>query len=146
MNNNGRVNLFDSTYNSSHTNPFSDNSYHRKPNGNNNQNLDSFNEAPVDFNESLLNQLESQNDEEISSMHLRLKKLKNLSLKMNDEIDFSNNEIINNLNGTFGNTVSKLKDVMGKAKDMADRSRISFKTWLIVFFCVFLLFFYIWIT
>lgn len=142
MNTNGRVNLFDSTYNTSHTNPFANNSHHRKPNGN----LDDLNEAPVDYNESLLNQLESQNDEDISSMHVKLKKLKHLSLKMNDEIDFSNNEIINNLNGTFGDTVTKLKNVMGKAKDMADRSRISFKTWLIIFGFVFLLFFYIWIT
>lgn len=142
MNTNGRVNLFDSTYNTSHTNPFANSSHHRKPNGN----LDDYNEAPVDYNESLLNQLESQNDEDISSMHVKLKKLKNLSLKMNDEIDFSNNEIINNLNGTFGDTVTKLKNVMGKAKDMADRSRISFKTWLIIFCFVFLLFFYIWIT
>ncbi|XBW38522.1 hypothetical protein QEN19_004111 [Hanseniaspora menglaensis] len=144
MSNTDRVNLFDTTYNSSHTNPFNSNSHHRRFNATVNG-ADNFNEAPIDYSESLLNQLESQNDEEISSMHLKLKKLKNLSLKMNDEIDFSNNQVINNLNGTFGDTVDKLKNVMGKAKDMADKSRISFKTWLMVFFFVFLLFIYIWL-
>ncbi|GMM43231.1 Bet1 protein [Hanseniaspora uvarum] len=143
MNTGSRVNLFDSTFNTSHTS-YTNNSHLRKAN---NIDIDDgdFNSAPVDYSETLMNQLESQNDEEISGMHLRLKKLKNLSLKMNDEIDFSNNDIINNLNGTFGETVDKLKNVMTKAKDMADRSRISFKTWLTVFFFVSLLFLYIWL-
>lgn len=142
MNTSSRSNPFDSSYNSSHT-THTNNSYLRK--GNTIQIEDDFNSAPVDYSETLMNHLESQNDEEISGMHMRLKKLKNLSLKMNDEIDYSNNDIINNLNGTFGETVDKLKNVMSKAKDMADRSRISFKTWLTVFFFVSLLFLYIWL-
>ena len=142
MNINSRSNPFDSAYNSSHT-THTNNSYLRK--GNNTQIEDDFNSAPVDYSETLMNNLEALNDEEISGMHMRLKKLKNLSLKMNDEIDYSNNDIINNLNGTFGETVDKLKNVMSKAKDMADRSRISFKTWLTVFFFVSLLFLYIWL-
>ncbi|KAL6936526.1 related to Protein transport protein BET1 [Hanseniaspora guilliermondii] len=143
MNTGSRVNLFDSTFNTSHT-TYTNSSNLRKANTVHNED-DDFNSAPVDYSETLMNHLESQNDEEISGMHLRLKKLKNLSLKMNDEIDFSNNDIINNLNGTFGETVDKLKNVMTKAKDMADRSRISFKTWLTVFFFVSLLFIYIWL-
>lgn len=98
-----------------------------------------------DYSQASLAQLESQSSEQMNVMGSKLKALKHLSLKMGDEIRGSN-DTVNNLNDTFQNTTVKLKSTFNNMMDMASRSGVSIKTWLLIFFLVAILFFWVWIT
>lgn len=78
-------------------------------------------------------------------MGQKLKALKQLSLKMGDEIRGSSNTV-NNLNNTFQNTTIKLKSTFNNMMEMASKSGVSVKTWLLIFFIVAIFFFWVWIT
>lgn len=99
----------------------------------------------LDYSQSTLASLESQSEEQMGAMGQRIKALKSLSLKMGDEIRGSN-QTIDQLGDTFHNTSVKLKRTFGNMMEMARRSGISIKTWLIIFFMVGVLFFWVWIT
>lgn len=98
-----------------------------------------------DYDENTLLQLESQSDEQMGQMGKRIQALKSLSLRMGDEIK-NGNHSLNDLGSTFENTKVKLKDTFGNMMDMAKRSRISIKTWLLIFSLVGVMFFWVWIT
>ncbi|SMN17726.1 similar to Saccharomyces cerevisiae YIL004C BET1 Type II membrane protein required for vesicular transport between the endoplasmic reticulum and Golgi complex [Maudiozyma saulgeensis] len=98
-----------------------------------------------DYDENTLSQLESQSDEQMGQMGKRIQALKSLSLRMGDEIK-NGNHSLNDLGSTFENTKVKLKDTFGNMMDMAKRSRISIKTWLLIFSFVGIMFFWVWIT
>ncbi|ODV86966.1 hypothetical protein CANARDRAFT_27307 [[Candida] arabinofermentans NRRL YB-2248] len=97
-----------------------------------------------DYNASLLSQLESQNDETVSIMGSKISALKNLSLKMGDEINKSKL----NLNSFGGDMESTMNNVKGNFKRMiimADKTGISWKIWLLFFGVIFFVFFWVWI-
>ncbi|KAH3684349.1 hypothetical protein WICPIJ_004677 [Wickerhamomyces pijperi] len=96
-----------------------------------------------DFSESQLSSLESQNDEEMSTMFTKIKSLKSLSEKMGVEIN-SSNSLINDVNDQFGQLQGTLKKTWNKMLIMAKRSGISWKVWLGVFGVVILMFFIVW--
>lgn len=100
--------------------------------------------SPLGYSQSILSQLESQNDLHINSIGQKVKALKNMSLKIGEEIRESN-KTLQDLSNTFDQTKSSLKKTVDKVILMAQRSRISFKIWLTIFLTVFLLYFYIWI-
>lgn len=101
-------------------------------------------DTKFDYNENTLSQLESQSDEQMGEMGKKIQALKSLSLRMGDEI--RNGNSLNDLSSTFENTKVKLKDTFENMMDMAKRSRISIKTWLLIFSFVGVLFFWVWIT
>lgn len=103
------------------------------------------NKSKFDYSQSSLAQLESQSTDQMNIMGQKLKALKHLSLKMGDEIRGSN-ETVNNLNDTFHNTTVKLKSTFNNMMDMASRSGVSIKIWLLIFFVVAVLFFWVWIS
>ncbi|KAL3232967.1 Protein transport protein BET1 [Nakaseomyces bracarensis] len=103
------------------------------------------NQGKLDYSQSTLAQLESQSEEQMGSMSQKIKALKSLSLRMGDEIRGSNGTL-DQLDNTFQRTTTKLKQTYKDMMVMAKKSRISIKTWLAVFFFVFLLFFWVWIT
>lgn len=98
----------------------------------------------VDYSQSSLAQLESQSEEERGLMGQRIQALKSLSLRMSDEIRGSNHSL-DKLGDTFQDTTTKLKNTFGGMMIMAKKSRISIKTWLLIFFVVGLTFFWVWI-
>ena len=98
-----------------------------------------------DYTQSTLSQLESQSDQQMSQMSQKIKALKSLSLRMGDEIR-NGSKTLEDLESTFGSTSAKLKTTFGNMMKMAKKSRISIKTWLIIFFVVGLFFFWVWIT
>lgn len=98
-----------------------------------------------DYTQSTLSQLESQSEQQISQMSQKIKALKSLSLRMGDEIR-NGSKTLEDLESTFGSTSAKLKTTFGNMMKMAKRSKISIKTWLIIFFVVGLFFFWVWIT
>ncbi|CAI5759053.1 unnamed protein product [Candida verbasci] len=95
------------------------------------------------YDESLLNTLESQNDDEMSSMGQKVTMLKNLGEKMGIEINKSN-KLNDNITNSFESGKVTLKNTYNKMIVMSQRAGISFKMWLVVFGIVFIWFFYIW--
>lgn len=102
------------------------------------------NNGKIDYSQSSLARLESQNEEGMSLMGERIQALKSLSLKMGDEIRGSN-QTLDNLGETFQQTATKVKNNITNMLVMAKNSRISVKTWLLIFSLVGLLFFWVWI-
>lgn len=80
----------------------------------------------------------------MSAMGERVTALKNLSLRMGEEIRGSN-ETTAKLGDIFEGTGKQLKSTYRDMMKMAKNSRIPLKTWLIIFFTVSLLFFWVWI-
>ncbi|ODV59747.1 Bet1p ASCRUDRAFT_26247, partial [Ascoidea rubescens DSM 1968] len=93
-------------------------------------------------NESLLSQLEAQNDETIDVMTDKVKLLKNLTIKMGTEIKSAN---LNSLSDTFDKTSSSLKRNFNNLLIVSKNAGISWKSWLIFFILVFGFFFWVWI-
>lgn len=102
------------------------------------------NTGKIDYSQGSLARLESQNEEGMSLMGERIQALKSLSLKMGDEIRGSN-QSLDNLSETFQQTASKVKNNLTNMLVMAKNSRISIKTWLLIFAFVGILFFWVWI-
>ncbi|EMG49384.1 BET1 Protein transport protein BET1 [Candida maltosa Xu316] len=96
------------------------------------------------YNESLLNTLESQNNDEMESMGSKIHMLKHLGEKMGIEINKSmklNDDITNN----FEKGKVTLKNTYNKMIVMSQRAGISWKMWLIVFVIFTLWFVYVWL-
>ncbi|SCV05973.1 LANO_0H19262g1_1 [Lachancea nothofagi CBS 11611] len=98
----------------------------------------------LDFSQSTLSNLENQSDRHVSAMSEKLNALKSLSLKMGEEIRGSN-DTVDKLGNVFEGTSKRLKRTYRDMMKMAGSSRIPMKTWLIIFFVVFLFFFWVWI-
>lgn len=97
------------------------------------------------YNQSLLSTLESQNEDELSSIHGKVKLLKDLGVRMGGEIR-SSSKTMESLNDTFGNAGTKLKLTYNKMIVMSQNAGISWQVWFLFFFAVFLFFFWVWIT
>ncbi|SCU88982.1 LADA_0E13058g1_1 [Lachancea dasiensis] len=99
----------------------------------------------LDFSQSILSNLEDQSDRHVSAMSEKLGRLKTLSLRMGDEIRGSN-DTVEKLGEVFEGTSKRLQRTYRDMMAMAGRSKISLKTWLIIFLIVSLLFFWVWIS
>lgn len=75
-------------------------------------------------------------------MGQKIQALKSLSIRMGDEIRGSNHTL-DQLGDTFENTAAKLKGTFKNMMVMAQKSRISIKMWLLIFFIVALFFFWV---
>ncbi|OEJ81924.1 Protein transport protein BET1 [Hanseniaspora osmophila] len=124
-------------YNNSSSSSSSSSSSNLKNAGNNSKGLD--------YNGSMLSQLESQSEEQMSIMGTKVKQLKNLTTKMGDEIR-SSNSTVSQLGETFEGTSLKLKKTFNKMMIMASKSRIPLRTWFLIFVVIGFLFFYVWVT
>ncbi|QWW25849.1 hypothetical protein CA7LBN_004753 [Candidozyma auris] len=95
-------------------------------------------------NEAFLSSLEAQNEDEVSSMSQKVAALKNLGVKMGDQINTSmklNDEITN----SFEKGRVTLKNTYNKMIVMSQRAGISWKMWLAFFAMFFLWCFYVWL-
>lgn len=98
----------------------------------------------IDYSQASLSQLESQSDEHMGMMSEKINALKNLSVRMGDEIRGSN-QTLDQLGNVFDQTSARLKRTFKKMMVMAQNSRVPLKTWLIIFGVLIMLFFYVWI-
>ncbi|EDK44325.1 conserved hypothetical protein [Lodderomyces elongisporus NRRL YB-4239] len=95
-------------------------------------------------NESFLNSLESQNDEEMDSMGQKIHMLKNLGERMGIEINKSI-KLNDDITDGFERGKVSLKNTFNKMIVMSQRAGITWKMWLVVFALVGLFFFYVWL-
>lgn len=96
-------------------------------------------------NESFLLSLESQNNDELDVMSQKVSMIKDLGVKMGQEINKSI-KLNDNITETFENGRISLKNTYNRMILMSERAGISCKLWFIVFFIVFVWFFWVWIT
>lgn len=95
-------------------------------------------------NESFLLSLESQNEEEVNSMTQKVAALKNLGMKMGDQINTSM-KLNDNITDNFEKGKVTLKNTYNRMVVMSQRAGISWKMWLAFFAMFFLFCFYVWL-
>ncbi|KAH3898815.1 Bet1p SCDLUD_005153 [Saccharomycodes ludwigii] len=100
-------------------------------------------DVPLNYSNTILAQLESQSEKHMNVMGTKIKALKELSVKMGDEIR-SSNQTIDQLGNTFENTSAKIKKNFRNMMDMAKNSRVSLRTWLIIFIVIIFFFLRVW--
>jgi blocked-early-in-transport protein 1 len=96
------------------------------------------------YSDAVLSELESQNDDELSGIQSKVKRLKDMTIAIGDEIRDSTS-LANTMNDTFEASTLRLKNTMNRMLRMAEKTGISWKAWLGFFTAVILLFWYIWI-
>ncbi|KAF2154904.1 hypothetical protein K461DRAFT_291808 [Myriangium duriaei CBS 260.36] len=95
-------------------------------------------------NTAVLDELESQNDAQVSEMSKRVTMLKDITLRIGDEIRDST-ALAEKMNDQFGSAGTKLKGTMNRMLRMAQRTGVGWKVWLGFFAAVILLFWYVWL-
>ncbi|RFU76273.1 snare domain-containing [Trichoderma arundinaceum] len=96
------------------------------------------------YSDAVLNELESQNDEQVSGILGKVKVLKDMTVAIGDEIRESS-ALAEKMNDSFDSTRVRLRGTMNRMLIMAQRSGVSWKWWLLFFFAVAMLFIYVWL-
>ncbi|ETS77490.1 hypothetical protein PFICI_11364 [Pestalotiopsis fici W106-1] len=96
------------------------------------------------YDTATLDELESQNDQEVTGIMNKVKMLKTLSVAMGDEIRDSS-AMMDKMNDTFDNTRLRLRGTMNRMMVMAERTGVGWKVWLGFFAAVILIFMYVWL-
>lgn len=95
------------------------------------------------MNDSVMDSLESQNDRHIEGLTAKVQMLKDITIKIGDEVRDSN-KLLQDLESNFDGARTKLKVTFNRMKIMAERSGVSWRVWLMFFAMIFLVFFYVW--
>ncbi|KAF2221407.1 hypothetical protein BDZ85DRAFT_239717 [Elsinoe ampelina] len=93
---------------------------------------------------SVLDSLESQNDGQVSEMSKRVAMLKDITMKIGDEIRDST-ALAEKMNDNFGAAGVKLKGTMNRMLRMAERTGVGWRVWLGFFLFVIGVFWYVWL-
>ncbi|KAF1353404.1 hypothetical protein BDV97DRAFT_375429 [Delphinella strobiligena] len=96
------------------------------------------------YSDAVLQSLESQNDEQVSVLSGKVAMLKDITMKIGDEIRDST-ALAEKMNDQFGNTSAKLKGTMNRMLRMAEKTGVGWKVWLAFFAFVIMLFWYVWL-
>lgn len=96
------------------------------------------------YDTATLENLESQNDQEVTGIMNKVKTLKLLTVAMGDEIRDSS-AMMDKMNDTFDNTRLRLRGTMNRMMVMAERTGVGWKVWLGFFAAVVFIFMYVWL-
>ncbi|CAG8959931.1 hypothetical protein HYFRA_00012647 [Hymenoscyphus fraxineus] len=96
------------------------------------------------YSNAVLDELESQNDHQISGMLGKVSMLKDMAIQIGDSTRESS-AMIEKMNDSFDNTRVRLRGTMNRMLLMAERTGVSWKVWLLFFAAVGALFFYVWV-
>lgn len=96
------------------------------------------------YDTATLDELESQNDSEVSGILSKVKVLKTLTVAMGDEIRDSS-AMMDKMNDTFDNTRLRLRGTMNRMLVMAEKTGVGWRVWLGFFAAVVLIFMYVWL-
>lgn len=92
----------------------------------------------------MLDSLESQNDTAVSEMSKRVTMLRDITLRIGDEIRDST-ALAEKMNDGFAGAGVRLKGTMNRMLRMAERTGVGWRVWLGFFAAVALLFWYVWL-
>ncbi|KAH8593197.1 hypothetical protein B0O99DRAFT_216280 [Bisporella sp. PMI_857] len=96
------------------------------------------------YSDATLNELESQNDGEVSGILGKVRLLKDMTIAIGDEIRDST-ALAEKMNDSFDGTRVRLRGTMNRMLLMAERTGVGWKVWLAFFAAVALLFWYVWL-
>lgn len=96
------------------------------------------------YSDAVLNELESQNDQQVEGILGKVKILKDMTIAIGDEIRDST-ALAEKMNDGFDQTRLRLRGTMNRMLLMAERTGVGWKVWLGFFAAVILLFVYVWL-
>ncbi|OAL55573.1 hypothetical protein IQ07DRAFT_583039 [Pyrenochaeta sp. DS3sAY3a] len=96
------------------------------------------------YSSSVLDELESQNEEQVGVLTSKVKMLKDLTHLIGDEIRDSTT-LTEKMNDQFENSRAKIKGTMNRMLRMAQKTGVGWKVWLGFFAAVILLFWWVWL-
>ncbi|KAF2755462.1 SNARE domain-containing protein [Pseudovirgaria hyperparasitica] len=96
------------------------------------------------YSSAVLDELESQNNDQMEGMGARVKMLKDLTMAIGDEIRDSS-ALAEKMNESFEGTRQRLRGTMNRMLRMADKTGVGWRVWLMFFAAVSLLFWYVWL-
>lgn len=94
------------------------------------------------YSDAVLNELESQNDEQVEGIMGKVKILKDMTIAIGDEIRDSS-ALAEKMNESFDQTRLRLRGTMNRMLIMAQKSGVGWRVWLAFFAAVVFLFFYV---
>jgi len=96
------------------------------------------------YSNAVLDELESQNDNQVEGIMGKVKMLKSMTVAIGDEIRDSS-ALAEKMNDSFDNTRVRLRSTVNRMMIMAEKTGIGWKVWLAFFAAVGFLFFYVWV-
>ncbi|KAI1435637.1 hypothetical protein GGR50DRAFT_694020 [Xylaria sp. CBS 124048] len=96
------------------------------------------------YSDAVLNELESQNDQQVEGILGKVKILKEMTVAIGDEIRDST-ALAEKMNDSFDSTRLRLRGTMNRMLLMAERTGVSWKVWLLFFAAVIFIFCYVWL-
>ncbi|OAA41397.1 Target SNARE coiled-coil domain protein [Metarhizium rileyi] len=96
------------------------------------------------YSDAVLNELESQNEDQVAGILGKVRTLKDMTVAIGDEIRESS-ALADKMNDAFDNTRMRVRGTMNRMKIMAERTGVGWKVWLLFFAAVGMLFFYVWL-
>ncbi|KAK3315286.1 SNARE domain-containing protein [Apodospora peruviana] len=96
------------------------------------------------YSDAVLNELESQNDQQVEGILGKVKVLKDMTIAIGDEIRESS-ALAEKMNEGFDQTRLRLRGTMNRMLLMAERTGVGWKVWLGFFAAVIMLFTYVWL-
>ncbi|KAL1836950.1 hypothetical protein VTJ49DRAFT_152 [Mycothermus thermophilus] len=96
------------------------------------------------YSDAVLNELESQNDQQVEGIMGKVKLLKDMTIAIGDEIRDSS-ALAEKMNEGFDQTRLRLGRTMNRMLVMAERTGVGWRVWLAFFAAVIFLFVYVWL-
>ncbi|KAK4580217.1 protein transport protein bet1 [Recurvomyces mirabilis] len=96
------------------------------------------------YSDAVIDELESQNDDQVGEMSKKVRMLKDLTVAIGDEIRDST-AFAEKMNDGFESTRNRLRGTMNRMLRMAERTGVGWRIWLGFFVFIFLLFAYVWL-
>ncbi|ORY64066.1 uncharacterized protein BCR38DRAFT_485206 [Pseudomassariella vexata] len=96
------------------------------------------------YDTATLEELESQNDQQVTGILDKVKVLKSMTVAIGDEIRDSS-ALAEKMNDTFDSTRLRLRGTMNRMLLMAERTGVGWRVWLGFFAAVIIIFVYVWL-
>ncbi|KAL2149618.1 hypothetical protein VTH82DRAFT_8270 [Thermothelomyces myriococcoides] len=96
------------------------------------------------YSDAVLNELESQNEQQVEGIMGKVKLLKDMTIAIGDEIRDSS-ALAEKMNEGFDQTRLRVGRTMNRMLVMAERTGVGWRVWLTFFTAVVLLFIYVWL-
>jgi blocked-early-in-transport protein 1 len=103
-----------------------------------------YNPSSNRFNSRVLDSLEGQNDEMIEGLSARVRILKDVTVKIGEEIRDSSN-FMDTMNENFANTRVYLGGTVRRMQRMAERQGVGWFAFMMFLCLVFLIFLWVWL-
>ncbi|KAH6621353.1 hypothetical protein B0J18DRAFT_432253 [Chaetomium sp. MPI-SDFR-AT-0129] len=96
------------------------------------------------YSDAVLNELESQNDQQVDGILGKVRLLKDMTVAIGDEIRDSS-ALAEKMNEGFDQTRLRVGRTMNRMLVMAERTGVGWRVWLAFFAAVIFLFVYVWL-